>query len=254
MTITRRREPVVRNDHARRLAPEHNRALRGEMVEGRALWDMANELGDLLPPQTITEAERRELVSRMRARRFEEGEVVYHRGDPAGDLFVVYQGLVKSVLHDEQGRELVIGRSGRGEFFGGLGLFTTRPRESTAIAVVPTTCLEVPRADARFVLERNPRAMAFLVERLADAIAKLSDQVETMAFLDVRGRLARHLVELQGLGEVPVRQEDIAATIGASLSAVNHALADFERRGLVVVARQRVRVLDAAGLRREIRT
>src|SRR2546425_1286742 len=223
-------------------------------MKREALWDIANQLRDVLPLDTLSEREGEELISHMRVRRFSDGEVVYHRGDPGDDAFVVHSGFVKAVLLDEQGHELLIGRYGRGEFFGTLALVKPRPRESTVAALVRSTVLQVGRADVMRVLERNPRALAFMIERMSDTIARLADQYEARNFLDVRGRLARYLIELRGFDEVPVRQEDIAAAIGATRFIVNRILGEFERRGLVVVGRQRVRVLDPKGLRREIRS
>src|SRR5437899_28267 len=113
-------------------------------VQRDALWNMANELRDVLPLHALTEAEGAELVGHMHVRRFSAGEAVYRRGDAAEDTFVVHSGLVKSGVDDEEGRELLVGHYSRGDFFGTLALFKERPRESTAVAVVPTTVLQIP--------------------------------------------------------------------------------------------------------------
>src|SRR5260221_560064 len=116
----------------RRRRGHRSAALGGRAVDFEAVWKMADELRDVLPIFALTEPERRELVAHMHVRRFRPAEVVYHRGDPAADTFVVHQGLVKSLLHDEEGHELLIGLYGRGDFFGTLSLFEQAPRESTA--------------------------------------------------------------------------------------------------------------------------
>lgn len=146
------------------------------------LWDMAQELRDVLPLHVLSDAEGHELYSHMHLRRFGESEVVYHRSDPAADTFVVHRGLVKSVLQDEDGRDLLVGLYGRGEFFGTLTLFQSGTRESTVLAVVPTTVMQIARADALRVPERNPRAMHFMFERLAGTIRQLSGMLEGIVF------------------------------------------------------------------------
>ena len=239
---------------ARRRPGHRAAALGGMALDFEAVWKMADELRDVLPIFTLTEPERRELVAHMHVRRFRPAEVLYHRGDPAADTFVVHQGLVKSLLHDEEGHELLIALYGRGDFFGTLSLFEQAPRESTVEAIIPTTVLQITRADALHVLEQNPKAMYFMFERLAASIHQLAAMLEGIVFLDVPGRLARYLVVLERLDGVALTQDDIAAAIGASRERVNKTLADFERRGLIRVDRRQVQIVDEPKLRREIRS
>ena len=74
----------------------------------------------MLPLQVLSDADGHELYAHMHLRRFGRGQVVYHRGDPAADTFVVHRGLVKSLLQDENGHDLSVGLYGRGEFFGSM--------------------------------------------------------------------------------------------------------------------------------------
>ncbi len=218
------------------------------------LWNMANELRDVLPLSALREADGNELVSHMRVRRFSEDDIVYHQGDLAGDAFVVHRGLVKSLITTVEGRELLIGLYGRGEFFGTLALFKPNGRrESTVVATMPTTALQVPAADALRVLQRNWQAMQFLAGRYVRMIEKLSAVIDGMGSLDLRGRLTLWLLELERHENAAFTQQDLGAAVAASRESVNRMLMDFERRGLVEVEPRRVRVLDRERLRREIR-
>jgi len=221
-------------------------------LEGSPVWEMAAELRDVLPIDTLHPPDLHDLTSHMQVRRFAAGEVIYHRGDPAVDAFVVHRGLVKTLLHDEEGRELLVSLHGRGQFFGTLTLFRAGSRESTVAAVIPTTALQIAREDALRVVERNPRAMRFMFEHLAVTIHQLAALLEGIVFLDVPGRLAKYLVELEGVDGMSLTQDDIAAAIGSTRVTVNKLLADFERRGLIKVQRKQVAILDEAGLRQEI--
>ena len=77
---------------------------------------IAGTLADVLPIHILSEADRQELASHMTLRKFKQDEVVYHQGDPAAHWFVVFEGLVKVLLLDENGRELLISLHSRGEF------------------------------------------------------------------------------------------------------------------------------------------
>ena len=214
---------------------------------------IAGTLGDVLPLEVLPDADRLDLGNSMALRKFKADEVVYHQGDPAAHAYVVVDGLVKVLLLDENGRELLVSLHRRGEFFGELALFEQDPRDGTAVCVVATTALQIARDGALRVLGRNEGARRYMFERLTRTIRKLESQVGDLAFLDVASRLAKYLVEVGRAGKMALTQDDLAAAIGSTRMTVNKLLADFERRGLIEVGRRNIRVLDESSLLREIR-
>ena len=214
---------------------------------------LAGTLGDVLPLEVLPDADRLELATSMAVRKFKADEAVYHQGDPAAHAYVVVDGLVKVLLLDENGRELLVSLHRRGEFFGELALFEQDPRDGTAVCVVATTALQIARDGALRVLGRNEGARRYMFERLTRTIRKLESQVGDLAFLDVAGRLAKYLVEVGRAGKMPLTQDDLAAAIGSTRMTVNKLLADFERRGFIEVRRRNIRIVDESSLLREIR-
>ena len=214
---------------------------------------LADELGDVLPTDTLTQAERHELIAHIQLRRFARGEILYHRGDPAGDVFLIQEGLVKSQLQEDDGRDLLLGYSGRGDFMGAESIFD-HPRQTTVRAVHPTVALQIRRTDAMRVLERNPRAALFTFERLVAAAQKMTDILARNTFLDVPARLAHYLLELRRLSaDIPLNQDDIAAAVGTSREWANKLLHRFERQGLIKIEHRQIRILDEEGLTKETR-
>src|SRR3982074_1397937 len=216
---------------------------------------MAGTLADVLPIEILPEVERQELAGHMALRNFNEEDVLTHKGGPAAHWFVGCEGLVKVLLLDENGRELLISLHSRGEFFGELVIFEDKvPRDGTAVCVIPTSAFQIERDGSLAVLKRNEEVRRHMFERLSRNIRKLEGQVEDFAFLDVTSRLAKYLVEVARLGRaLPLTQDDLAAAVGSTRMTVNKLLADFERRGLINVERRNVRVIDEKSLLREIR-
>ena len=217
-----------------------------------AVMEMSGTLRDVLPLEILPQEDREDLARQIRVRKFKADEVVYHRGDPAEHAYVVFAGLVKVMLLNDDGHEALVGLHARGEFFGELALFSDAPREATVIAVLPTTVLQLSRESSWRVLDRNPKARDWMFRHLAANIQKLEDKYESVVFLDVPGRLAKYVLEIDRDGQqLPITQDDIAAAIGSTRVTVNKDLADLERRGLIKVERRKVRVLDRPGLERE---
>jgi|GEM_PF-2249131 len=218
------------------------------------LWRMADQLHDVVPILTLSEEERRELVRHMRARHFAENEVVYHALDPGNDLFLVHTGELKSVMYDPDGRPVVLGPIRRGEFFGILELFDDHAeRQTTVIATAPTIVLQLAAPAAQRVLGGNAEAMKFMFLRHADLSKGLANAIAGRLRPDVSGRVAFLLIEFSRHREpVHLNQDEIAGAVGAARRSVNRALAMFAKRGLVSIEPGAVKVLDEAGLLREL--
>ena len=103
--------------------------------------------------------------------------------------------------------------------------------------------------------ESRPYVDRLLVKALASRISDMSEQVVEALFLPVGVRVARRLLLLDEAvaptevgAWVRIRQEELASFCGASRPAVNRALSDLARSGLVERGRGRLRVLSRAPL------
>lgn len=205
----------------------------------------------------LSPEDRLTLAGRMRMRRYARDEVVFHRDDPAGHLYVVVAGTVKVALPDENGREVVVAIERGGDSFGEIALFDDGPRSATVTAIAETEVLMLARKDFMDVLERNPEAMRKMLALLAQTVRRSSGRVEDLVFLDLPGRVAKCLLDLgdsgDAKGELELTQEDLASFVGATRVSVNRVLADLEKRGAITVGRRHIALKDTALLQREVR-
>ena len=58
---------------------------------------------------------------------------MFRPGDPAGTLYYVVSGSVSIITEEEDGRELVLGYFGAGEFVGEMGLFIESDRREVIL-------------------------------------------------------------------------------------------------------------------------
>lgn len=191
------------------------------------------------------------VAAALRPRRFRRGETIFHAGDPGDALFIVETGAVKITIPPDDGSEPAILTTIRpGGFFGELSLLDGAPRSATAVALDATE-VHVLRRDAfeELVDGQAPLRRTLLVA-LAGEIRRLTAQVEDLHFLDLPGRLARHLLRTLAIdagrdpadadrivGEQrlpwPYTQGELAGMIGGSRQSVNRLLADLVNEGLV---------------------
>ena len=219
--------------------------------------DLAEHLAGTPLFAALTPADRVALAGHMRLRRFERGEVVFHREDPAEHLYVIAAGTMKVSVPDEHGREVVVALLRGGDVFGDLALFDASPRSATVTALTETDLLTLGRAEFMSVLERNTSAMRQMLALLASMVRRSTGHVEDLVFLDLPGRVAKCLLDLSEIAgeqrKLDLTQEDVAAFVGATRVSVNRVLADLEHRGALRLGRRHIEILDVPLLQSEIR-
>jgi CRP/FNR family transcriptional regulator, cyclic AMP receptor protein len=196
----------------------------------------------------------------LRPRRFKRGEVIFHEGDPGDSLSIVSKGSVKILVTPEDGAEpAILTTIGPGGFFGELALLDGSPRSATAVAVGATENFILRRDSFDKLVDEQPAIRHALLAALAHEIRRLTAQIQDLHFLDLPGRLARHLVrEIQRRdgslpsGEVrlpwPYTQGELAGMIGGSRQSVNRLLADLIAQGAIRFEGDELVIPDAARL------
>lgn len=105
------------------------------------------------------------VAERVDAVEVHEGELVFKKGDPGDDLYLVLRG--ELVVRDGATE---IARVGEREFFGELSVLDHEPRSADVVAAEDATLLRLRRADLAELMQRRPRIqeaiLLVLVRRL----------------------------------------------------------------------------------------
>ncbi len=210
----------------------------------------------------LTPEEMRSLGALLRRRRYATGEVIFHEGDAGTDLYIIENGEVKIVLGSAEGQEVVLGLLGRGDFFGELALLDGEPRSANAVAREACDLLLLGRQDFLQFLVDEPQVAVTLLAVLSGRLRQTDQIVHDAAFLDVRARLVKVLLNLaQTRGQASARgivitsrltQADLANMVGATRESINKWLRFYERQGLVHHYRGRLTLVDLRRLREEV--
>jgi CRP/FNR family cyclic AMP-dependent transcriptional regulator len=205
------------------------------------------------------------VAAALRPRRFRRGETVFHAGDPGDTLFIVTDGQVKITVPPDDGSESAILTTIRpGGFFGELALLDEAPRSATAVALDAAQTVVLRREAFDALIDTQPALRRALLAALAGEIRRLTAQVEDLHFLDLPGRLVRHILRMLAEDRIspggsaawggehrlpwPYTQAELAAMIGGSRQSVNRLLADFVARDLLRFEGDELVIPDAARL------
>ena len=122
------------------------------------------------------------LAQQVEMRDFAAMQRIYKAGDPSARAFIVIDGSVRVFSIDEDGQEVAFSEPKHGDFFGFASMLDDAPHQTTAVAVEPTSCVEVDRNDLATLLERKPMAGLDLLTVVAREIHATQKLVRTRSF------------------------------------------------------------------------
>lgn len=176
------------------------------------------------------------------------GTRLFEPGGPCAAYPLILEGVVRVAKQAANGREILLYRIGRGEscVLSSDCLLGGRAYDAGAVAETPLVLALVPRSLFEALVAGHPPFREAVFGLLAERLADLMLLVEEVAFRRLDARLAGLLLERGP--EVRATHQALAADLGSVREIVSRLLADFAERRLVVLGRERIQVVDVAGL------
>jgi len=165
--------------------------------------------------------------------------VVLQAGDRTDNIYLILNGELKVQISDEDGREVILSMLAAGEMFGEMGVIDDHPRSATVISTEPCDLVVIAKEDFKNCLAENFEVSLYIIFSLVKRLREADRKIESLALVDVYGRVARLLLEMaeiQNGRKVVTRRitrQDIAKTIGASREMVSRVMRDLQLRGLI---------------------
>ncbi len=185
------------------------------------------------------------LVMQIAQKRRHEGRrVIVRQGDADGDLYAVLRGHLKVTACDRHGHEIVMSLMQPGDVFGEIAFLDGGARSATVTSLDSCELLVIRRADFLLLLRRVPTISMALLNVMAKRIRRLSESAQDSAFLDVKSRLAKRLVDLAdqfgtplGSGQVALKvrlsQQELGDMVQATRESVNKCLREWAKEGII---------------------
>ncbi len=145
----------------------------------------------------LSDPELAEVAACLVTRTFGKGVFIFHKDSPGQTLYIIESGRVRIFILSESGQEISLNVYGPGEVIGELSFLDGKPRSASAVATEPTITYALRREDFFQRLEAHPRLAVRLLEVLAARLRYTTAYAESLAFLDVNGRVAMRLLELR---------------------------------------------------------
>jgi len=181
---------------------------------------------------------------------FPKNTLLMSEGSRGESLYVVQQGKVKVFLCDPDGKEVILSILGPGDFIGEMALIDDEPRSAGVMTMEAVEFFIISKADFRNCLAKDPELAANLVKGLCQRLRAADRHIESLALMDVYGRVARTLLQLaeHADGRLVINQrlthKDIGNMVGASREMVSRIFRDLVNAGYIRVEDRRIIVND----------
>jgi len=183
------------------------------------------------------------------------GSIVY-RDDERPRVIVVVSGVLRVFVSSVDGRQVTI-RYVRSGGVAGLALVIGGPAPMSIQTLTGASVVALPVDTLRALVAREPGVARACAEELTRELYRAVADVSEQAFLPVRERLIRNLLDLAApRGDrslvARVSQQELADAVGSVREVVTRTLHQLREEGSIATSRDEVTVLDPAGLAEEL--
>ena len=180
-------------------------------------------------------------------------------GQPQSFLYLIASGQVKTFKSNKEGKELITGWHGEGEFIGFVPLLENKPNNESAIVMKEAEMYLIPQQDFITLISNNKEIAKKFISMLSSDLYEAENIMFDLAYQSVHQRIATVLVKLdnhaikQVNGEryiITVSRKDMSKMVGTSTESLNRTLADFKDETLIEILDRGIKVIDRTKLER----
>lgn len=177
---------------------------------------------------------------------FPKNTILFSEGDQSDSFYVILSGKVNVGINDEEGREVILSILGEGEYFGEMALMDGEPRSAFVMTKEPTQLLIVSKKDFQNLVGSNPEIIYNVLKGLLKRLREANKKIESLALMNVYGRVARLLIQLsETRGDMTMirdklTHQEIANMVGASREMVSRVLKELSDQGYITIQKKRI--------------
>ena len=205
---------------------------------------LGEKLADLIIFETTEPQDLERLASFCKVKKFSKDEVVFHKGDVGTDLYAILDGMFRVVIIDDKGDEIILAYVKPGEIVGEMSMIDGLGRTGTLIADVASEISLIPRKAFNELMQKDFNVTLYLLETLTERLRKADELIESLAFLNVKERIIKYLLDSLGEAAEPVdgyystkkyTHQELSNLIGASRESVTKCLKILSIEGVVKI-------------------
>jgi CRP-like cAMP-binding protein/CheY-like chemotaxis protein len=198
------------------------------------------------------------LSDNRKSRIYKKKEFVFIEGEEANYIYFISRGEVKTYKSNSDGKELITGLHGQGEFIGFVSLLENKPNNETAIVLKEAEIHMIPQQDFLALIYTNKKMARKFISMLARNLYDAENMLIELAYQSVRQRVATVLIRLADQTDrhdkdpslITVARKDLSRMVGTATESLNRTLVDFKDEGLIEILDKSLKIVQRGKLER----
>jgi CRP/FNR family transcriptional regulator len=176
-------------------------------------------------------------------REFRRKEIVFLKGDPCKELYIIASGQVKLSEISENGREQALSILSRGESFDVVPIIDGGLYPTTATALSDVMLYAIIKQDVLTIMREYPTVASAILPYMGNKLREMTNLVADISFESVSFRIAKlilHYADIQGtptpdgiLVKRTLTHQEIADIVGTEREVVTRSLSDLQKKGII---------------------
>lgn len=206
----------------------------------------------------LPEADRKSLEGIASLKDLAKGDVLWNAGDAADALTLIVKGRIKIVKHGG-GADMILEIFSAGEPVGAVAVYNRMPYPASAIALEPSTVLQIPARDYFDLLERHPDLSRALISEMTRLYMSVARKLEDGRSQRVEARIAQLFLSLaermgrpqEGGTVIPMMlsRQEVAEMVGTTVESAIRVLSRWGRDELLISGQGRFVIPSLDALR-----
>lgn len=180
-----------------------------------------------------------------------ENSTVFHQGDSCNNYLIILEGKVKVFTRAENGREILLYRLFNGDscVLTTSCLFGNKNYPAEGKAETATSALAIPASRFNEAMQQSTTFREMVFSAFSSHLSDLITLVEEVAFGKVDVRLAKHLLsQCDDDSTLTSTHQNIATELGSAREVISRQLKELESKGLIILNRGNIKIIDKAAL------
>ncbi|WP_207492407.1 response regulator [Aridibaculum aurantiacum] len=190
-------------------------------------------------------------------RSFKKKFYIYKEGERPKALYYVVSGKVKISRTNNDGKELITGIVGEGDFFGYIPILEETNYKEDAQVLEDTQVMVIPKDDFVQLVTNDMTIARQFIKIITHNILDKEEDLLNLAYNSVRQKVAYGLIQLhekykENENDNPIlkmSRENMAQAIGIATESLIRTLGDFKDEKLIDIQTGKIQVLNEKKLR-----